>query len=427
MKIAVIGGGAAGMATAWGLNSKHDVMVYEKSSKIGGHVDTITTDCFETNHIFDNGFVVFNYETYPILIALLKKFNLQPVRAKMSVSISGGNCFTICEDLFQVMLANKAWLFDPRVLLLLINIFRFHAIAKHDLKNDTIPDITILEYIRKHRLTQRFYDNFLGPIASAIWVGKPEGLANVPARGFLKYFEHHNMLGFRKFKWFTINGGSQQYIDALAAQLKSTPRTNCAATRVTRLKKGVNVEDETGKTITYDQVVFACHPDTVLKILANPSAEETSNLATFNFVESRSYCHRDPSLMPDRKGTWMSWNCLYYDSPSTGKPELSISYYHNALLKMDRTNPVFLTTGHHKKPRADLIIKEYHWSHIQYDRSSIAAQKEILKMQGRDKIWFAGAWLGYGFHEDALGSGLEVARALGCKCGELPDWQKPDW
>lgn len=291
MKIAIVGGGAAGIMAAWGLNAKHDVTIYEKDPVIGGHVTTMTTSCFDNNFSFDNGFVVFNFETYPILTALLKRFNLKPSRAKMSLSISGGNTFTICEDLYQVLLANKAWLLDPRFFLLLLNIIRFHFIAKRDLKNGNIPDITILEYLKKRHISRRLFDNFLGPIASAIWVGTPKSIANVPAGSFVRFFEHHNMLGFRKFKWFTIKGGAIKYINALKAELNNSPQVDCAATRVTRSSKSVKIEDSNGNTNTFDQVVFACNPNIALKILSQPTSEESRFLPTFNFKNSRSYCY----------------------------------------------------------------------------------------------------------------------------------------
>lgn len=131
--------------------------------------------------------------------------------------------------------------------------------------------------------------------------------------------------------------------------------------------------------------------------------------------------------MPERKGTWMSWNCYYQKNVTTGEQELTTSYYHNALLKMDRTNPVFLTIAPPVAPKPELTLEEYDWSHIQFNRISIAAQKEILKIQAQNNTWYAGAWLGYGFHEDAIGSGLAVARALGCSHSDLPDWKQPDW
>lgn len=427
VKIAVIGGGAAGMAAAWGLNSKHDVTVYEKATQIGGHVNSITTKDFDSNFAIDNGFMVFNFETYPILTALLKRFDLKPSRVKMSVLISGGNTFTICEDIKQVILANKFWLLDPRVYILLFNIIRFHSSAKHDLKNDNIPDLTIIEYLKARRYSARFYENFLGPVASAIWVGSPDTVAQVPAKSFIRFFEHHNMLGFRKFKWFHIKGGSIQYIDALASELKNKPLKDCAAKKVIRNSKGVVVEDTKGNTKTYDQIIFACHPDEILSTLADPSEAEASNLAAFNFIDNDCYCHNDQSIMPPRKSAWMSWNCHYSDDNQTGKQKLTISYYHNSLMKMDRSNPVFLTMDPPKKPKAELTIKHYKWSHIQFDKQAIEAQKQISAIQGKNRTWFAGAWLGYGFNEDALGSGITVARELGCELSGLPEWQQPDW
>ena len=427
MKIAVIGSGAAGMLAAWGLSTKHDVTLYEKDSDLGGHVNTLTTDCFENNLTFDNGFAVFNYETYPIFAGLVKMLGLEASRAKMSISISGGNTFTICEDVKQIFLANKLWMLDPRVPWLLANIIRFHAVARRDLAKDQIPDVTIREYLKLRRFSERLYGNYLGPVAGAVWICPPDEIAKVPARSFIKFFHHHNMLGFRKFKWFAIKGGSAQYIDALGAKLTRPALVNCAATSVRRNEEDITVTDARGNHADYDQIVMACHADTALELLQNPSDKETKYLGAFKFVKNRSICHRDPALMPDRPGLWSSWNCHFVTDEKTGAQHMAMSYFLNRLHKTDRTNPVFLSVSPHLEPDPELVIREYDWSHTLYDTNAINAQKNFAKIQGVNRIWYAGAWRGYGFHEDALGSGLTVARDLGCEIPDLPTWSPPDW
>jgi len=427
VKIAVIGSGAAGMMAAWGLSSKHDVTTYEKDAAIGGHVNTITTDCFDKNHTFDNGFVVFNYETYPIFIALLEKLGLKPSRAKMSISISGGNTFTICEDIKQVFLANKFWMLDPRVFWLLANIIRFHSVALRDIKNNNVPDVTICEYLKIRRFSARLFNNYLGPVAAAVWVASPQDVGEFPAYSFLKFFQHHNMLGFRKFKWFTVKDGSQQYIDAIAKKLPNPVKMNCAATQITKTPKGIEVSDSQGESNIYDQLVFACNPNIILKIFTNPSPQEAQCLGTFQFKSNRTICHRDPALMPERPGAWSSWNCHYKTNESTGLQNMAISYFLNSLYKTDRSNPVFLTISPHLEPRPELVITQYDWAHPLFSRESIAAQKQLARIQGKNGIWYAGAWRGAGFHEDAIGSGLSVARDLGGDVPGLPEWKPPDW
>ena len=425
--IAVIGGGAAGLVAAWGLSQKYDVTVYEKSSDLGGHVNTIaTTPCSKAQY-FDNGFVVFNYETYPILTALLDKFGLQAERAKMSFSVSGGNAFAICENVKEIIFANKAWLLDPRVALLVTNIFRFNAIAKRDFDNGNIPDVTIEEYLKLRHLGKRIFDNYLGPVAAAVWVGSPEAMRDVPAKSFIHFFDHHRMLGFKRLGWYTIKGGASGYIKVLASKLPKSPLTDCSATCVTRTDDGVIVEDSMGQSTSYDQVVFACHADSVLELLANPSAAEQKCLETFQFVTNRSICHRDPTLMPERKGSWTSWNCHYKTDHANGGQHMAVNYYLNSLHKADRTDPVFLTISPHYEPAPGTVIKEYDWSHVLFNKKSVTAQKDLLTLQGKDRIWYAGSWRGYGFHEDAVGTGLTVARDLGCEFPDLPQWQPPDW
>ena len=426
MKIAVIGGGGAGTVAAWGLSQKHKVTLYEKEAKLGGHVNSFTTDCFEKNHTFDVGFTVFTNESYPVFTALLKRFGIKTSRAKSSISIFGGKTFPVCENIKELLLANKLWMLDPRVAWLAMCILRFNKIANRDLDNNNIPDCTIVEYLKKRGFNDRFFYNYLGAAGSAIWVGTPETVATTPAESFLKFFRHHKLLGFRRHVWQTVVGGSMQYINALENEMPGTAKTDCAAAKVERLKKGIKVTDVNGKSATYDQVVFACHPDTTLEVLASPSTLENELLGTFAFAPNHSFCHRDETLLPPNKGLWSSWNC-FYQHDGNGGQKLSVSYFLNCIHKVDRSDPVFLTTNPHTLPKPELVFSEHVWSHLQYTDKSIAAQKRMNEIQGKDRIWYAGGWMGFGFHEDAVGSGLTIARALGCKFPELPKWERPDW
>ena len=302
MKIAVIGGGGAGMVAAWGLSQKHQVTLYEKAPELGGHVNSFTTSCFEKNQIYDVGFTVFTFEGYPVFTALLKRFGIKASRAKSSISISGGKTFSVCENIKELFLANKAWMFDPRVPWLAFSIIRFNNTANRDLENNNIPDCTIVEYLQKRGFNDRFFYNYLAALGSAIWVGNLETMANFPAESFLKFFRHHKLLGFRRHVWQTVVGGSMQYIKALANEMPKSAKTNCAAIEIERTKTGVKVTDSKKKSAHYDQLVFACDPNIALEILKNPTPLEQKLLAAFHFLPNHSYCHRDPALMPARKG-----------------------------------------------------------------------------------------------------------------------------
>ncbi len=311
MKIAIIGGGAAGVVAAWALNTRHDVTLFEKDDRIGGHVNTITTDFYGEEILVDVGFVVFNFETYPVLSALLDMLGIETKPGRMTLSLTGGKALAFGTNIKQTFLANKLKALDPRLFLLALNIVRFNYKTNRDIKNGTIPPGSIFDYLKQSGFSEKFFDNYLGPLAAAIWIGTPNSIRQIPARSFLQFFDHHRLLEFSGHKWRTIHGGASTYINKLIEKMPDAVQTGCAAVKVLRTDDGIVVTDSKGGTATYDHVVMACHADEALAAFSSPSRLERELLGTIKSKKNHTVLHADPRLMPARRELWASWNCIY--------------------------------------------------------------------------------------------------------------------
>jgi len=427
MKIAIVGGGAAGVAAAWALSSRHDITLYEKDRRMGGHINTLKTDFHGEEMTVDLGFVVFNHETYPILSALFDLLKVETKPGRMTLSLCGGKALAFATNVKQTVKSNKLRAIDPRFLLLGLNIARFNRRANRDLKRAGDLSGSIADYLKRNGFSEKFFDGYLGPLAAAIWISTPAQIRTMPAYSFLRFFDHHRLLEFNGHRWRTVCGGASNYIKKLIAQFPDSVRTGCAAMRVERGENGVTVTDSKGGTDAYDHVVMACHPDEALAAMPDATVSERQILGSFTSMKNHAVCHADPRLMPDRREMWASWNCLYGPNWDDRQDTMSVTYFLNLIHQIDQSKPLFVTVNPHFEPRKTLTLMHLEFGHVQYDDTAIAAQKRFYEIQGINRTWYAGAYRGYGFHEDAVGSGLDVARAIGCDALPLPEWKQPDW
>lgn len=410
MKIAIIGSGVSGLAAALALKDRHAVTLFEKDSRLGGHANTVTVQCSDGPVAVDTGFIVYNEENYPNLVGLLDSLGVETRLTDMSFACAGGGV-EWSSNFPRGVFAQKRNLVNPSFLWMLNDIRRFNDLARNDLLKADLKDLSLGAYLKLRGFAEGFRDRYLLPMGAAIWSTTEGRIGDFPAESFLRFLQNHGLLQFTPPMWKTVAGGSRVYVEKIAALLGDRVRINSPVTSVRRVAGGVLVEAGQGPEL-FDQVILACHSDQSLKLLdADP--EERAFLGAVRYSANKAVLHRDPALMPGRRQAWGSWNYIG-DKQSSSTPY--VTYWMNNLQMLTTADPLFVTlNGPPADP--DLVIAEFDYDHPQFDTPALAAQRRIGRIQGRGGVWYAGAWLGYGFHEDGITSGLKVALELG---GQVP-------
>ncbi len=416
MRIAVIGSGIAGNAAAWALagGSPHEIVVYEKEARPGGHSATVDIDYDGVTIPVDTGFIVYNELNYPNLTALFAHLRVPTQGSGMGFSVSarGGQREWAGrgENMLDGLFARRRNIVSYAHFTMIREMFRFNKAAVADYHAGRLGGATIGAYLDKGGYSARFRDDYLAPMGAAIWSMPPARLLGFPAASFIAFFENHRLLDWDRPTWRTVTGGSRVYVEAMTAGYRDAIRLGCAVVEVQRHQDGVSVRDAGGQVEQFDEVVIATHSDQALALLADASPLERAILGDIAYRPNDVWLHRDPALMPKRKAAWTAWNVLCGDDPGA---DLTLTYWMNALQGIDRDKPVFVTLNPPAPPRTELVFGRFNYSHPQYDRAALAAQARLGGIQGRNRTWFAGAWAGYGFHEDGLKAGLAAAEGLG--------------
>jgi uncharacterized protein len=413
-RVAVIGGGVSGMGAAWALRDTHDVTLFEKEARLGGHADTQSIDYDGAPMDVDTGFIVYNLHNYPNLVQLFATLNIETIASDMSFAVSDPRAFEWCSNGFNGIFAWKRNLANPVFVGMLADIVRFSTAARRDLEQGSVPDVSLAEYIKGLGLGRTFMEQYLLPMGAAIWSTPEREMLRYPAISFLRFFDNHRLLHSERPKWRTVKGGSKMYVAALRRELGQRVRVGDAVVRVTRDGDHVTVQTRSGVEATFDQVLFACHSDEALALLGDADANERADLGAVKYEPNTAWLHRDQSLMPRRRSAWASWN---YMRAAGAEGRVCVSYWMNLLQKLDDARPLFVTLNPHQPPAPALTFGRFEYSHPQFNAEALAARVRIEARQGTRRTWFAGAWLGNGFHEDGLSSGLRVATALG---GRVP-------
>ena len=417
LKIAVIGSGISGLSAAWLLSKRHDVTLYEADDRLGGHANTVEVGGVPV----DTGFIVYNEPNYPNLVALFRHLDVPTVDSDMSFGVSLDN--GALEYSSNNLLAQKRNAVNPRFLKMLLDVTRFYKAGVRDVLELEKGGLCRLDdYLRQQGFGKAFAEDHLLPQAAAIWSASMKDIREFPAAALLRFFDNHGlMLPIDKRPiWRTVVGGSRSYVSRLAADFEGEVLLRRPVRHVVRTSDGVIVEDLTGERQRFDQVVIGAHADQALRMLLLPTAEETEVLGAFRYSRNRAVLHRDPGLMPRRKAAWASWNHV---GRRAGGGEGGVTYWMNRLQPLGGADPFFLSLNPDRAPLADAVLCDQVYEHPLFDGPAMLAQQRLWSLQGRDRIWFCGAYFGSGFHEDGLQAGLAVAEQLG---GGARPWTTAD-
>ena len=418
-RIAVIGGGIAGVSSAWLLSRKHRVTLFEAGDYVGGHTNTIDIAVEGHRHPIDTGFLVFNDRTYPNLCALFACLGVASVESEMSfgVSLAEPEIEWAGSDLGTVF-AQPANLLRPAFIGMLSDILRFNRETTRMAATGEAPPISLGDYLAAGRYGSAFRDWYLLPMAAAIWSCPTRTMLDYPLATFARFCHNHGLLQiFDRPRWRTVAGGGREYVRRMLAQLDDV-QVATPVLGVERLADGVWLRCRDGAE-RFDEVVFACHSDQALAILGrNASPDERRILGAVQYQPNLALVHTDTALLPRRRKVWSAWNYL----AGAGQPDerpVSVSYLINRLQPLPFETPVVVSLNPFTEPAPGTLIHRIEYAHPVFDQAAVDAQAALPTIQGHQHSWFAGAWTGYGFHEDGLKSAMKVARALGA---EIP-WQ----
>ncbi len=423
MDIAVVGSGVSGLGAAWLLSKRHNVTLYEKQERYGGHSNTVVVAAKGPGGTVrelpvDTGFIVYNDATYPNLIALFEHLGIANETSNMSfsasidrgrVEYSGGS--------WRGLFAQKRNLVRLDHWRMLGDCVRFFRDARTLCQaNDSGPDLGT--FLDKGGYSRAFVENHLLPMAAAIWSCPAAAMMAFPAPSLARFFNNHGLLQlFDRPLWRTVKGGSRVYRDRLLAEIGADALAGAGAVRVVPGADGVVVHDSCGNARRFDHVVMAAHADETLALIDSPSQAERDILGRFSFQSNRAVLHQDEALMPVRKRAWASWNYLAERGPRglAGELDVSVTYWMNQLQNLPEEFPLFVSLNPIREPRAGTTLASFDYMHPVFDTEALAAQRRLPEIQGARRLHYCGAWTGYGFHEDGLRSGFAVAEALGAR------------
>ncbi len=412
MKIAIIGTGISGLGAAYLLNPHHEITVYEKNHLSGGHSRTFDAPSKQGAVPVDTGFIVFNHRNYPHLTALFSHLDVPTVKSDMSfgVSIQDGWLEYGTRKLSD-MFAQKSNLLKPQFWKMLKDIHYFNRHASHYLETET--NLTLGQCLDEMKLGVWFRNYYLLAMGGAIWSMPLSQMLNFPARSFLQFFKNHGLLTVSdQPQWYTVQGGSREYVTRLSASFKSKIKHDCAARKVKRVGDAVEITDSNGESASYDRVIFACHSDQALTLLETPTPLETEILSAIRYQKNTAVLHKDAFFMPHHKSAWASWVYLSQSQQDTHN-NVSLTYWMNNLQPLKTDEQIFVTLNPSKPIAQHLVVNSHEFEHPIFDRPAIDAQARINEIQGVDNIWYCGAWQRYGFHEDGLLSAVNVAQSMG--------------
>jgi len=409
MKIAVIGAGISGLGAAYLLSQKHEVDIYEKEGRLGGHARTTMVEEEGKSFGVDTGFLVFNHETYPLLTQLFEQLNVKIENSDMSFGFwdESSNIAYNGQSLGGLFFQKKN-LFSPAHYKMVLDIMRFNKTANKDIdSNSAALDVSLGEYLSSY--SEVFKSRYILPIGAAIWSTPSEEMHDFPARTFVQFFKNHGLLGVTtQHQWLTVSGGSINYVEKIKAQVSGKIILNSDVIRIKRYKEGVTLMHKDGSQSNYDKVVMAMHAPQAFEILEDATSEEKEILSAFAYKENEALLHNDTkALYPDKK-IYAAWNY------KTGgkKNAVTLSYWINRLQNLDSKKEYFVSLN--ETAELNDVIEKISYEHPQFNAEAIKMQSRRDEINGKNNTYYAGAYWRNGFHEDGLWSANTIAQRFGC-------------
>ncbi len=410
LRIAVVGGGVAGLSAAWLLGARHEVVLFDGDSRLGGHANTVQAPDGAGGAIpVDTGFIVYNEENYPNFTALLAHLGVRTLDADMALSVS------LDEGAFEYssgsLFAQRRNFFSARFWRMLRDVTRFYRHGPRDIAALEAPLTSLDDYLKQKGYCQAFRDDHLLPQAAAIWSTPLSAIRDYPAAALIRFFQNHGMMRvFGRGLWRTVEGGSRAYVEKLTAAFAGEVRTGVRVAGVRRTPAGAELRLAGGEVERFDQVVIATHGDQALALLDDPTPEERRILSAFRYTRNLAVLHSDRRLMPKRRAAWTSWNHI---GRRSAPEEGCVTYWMNRLQRLPAKPELFVTLNPTREVAPEAVIRTDVYDHPLFDAGAIAAQDELWSLQGVRATWFCGSYFGHGFHEDGLQAGLAVAEQLG--------------
>ncbi|MGR3734727.1 NAD(P)/FAD-dependent oxidoreductase [Pseudophaeobacter sp.] len=407
-KIAIVGGGISGLSAAYYLAPYYDVTLFEAAPNLGGHARTVMAGKNGDQPV-DTGFIVFNYVTYPYLTRLFRDLDVPVIKSEMSfgASINDGWLEYGLSSIGAIT-AQKGNLLRPQFYKMVADIIRFGKRAEAAAKDD---NKTIGELVDELGLGNWFRNNYLMPMCGAIWSTPVDDVDQFPAKSLVRFFRNHALLaGAGEHQWWTVKGGSIEYVCRLESALIArgcTIRTGTPVHHARRDAFEVRIAAGQGETHVFDEIILACHSDQALRILGEDASDAESNaLDSIRYQPNTAVLHCDPGQMPTRRACWSSWAYRSQDG------DIGVTYWMNKLQNIPEDDPLFVTLNPSTEIPQEAVYDEVEFAHPVFDQAALKAQQDIRQMQGRNRTWFAGAWNRHGFHEDGIASAMRIVRAL---------------
>ena len=409
-RIAVVGSGIAGLASAWWLSHRHDVTLFEADTRLGGHTHTHRVQVGDGTLDVDTGFIVFNPQHYPLLTGLFGALGVESQPTTMSFSVhDAASGLEYNATSLDTLFCQRRNLLSPRFWGMLRDLRRFYREAPALLDRDDAGP-TLGEYLQMQRYGTTFRDLHLVPMASALWSSPANRILDFPARYLVQFMANHHMLQLSgRPEWRVVRGGSSRYIDALRARWSVTERVGCPVLSVRRDAAGVQIATASGSE-RFDQVVLACHSDQALAVLDDADVAERDVLGAIRYQHNDTVLHTDARLLPRDRKAWAAWNAHV---PATPGDACTVSYCMDLLQGLDSPEPLVVTLNRSEAIDPSRVLARMRYAHPVYDAAMVAAQTRRAEIQGVRRTWFAGAYWGWGFHEDGIRSAAQVVRAFG--------------
>lgn len=415
MKIAVVGSGISGLASAHYLSREHEVHLFEAGDRLGGHTHTVDVDTPSGRYAVDTGFIVFNDRTYPNFIRLMNGLGVASQESSMSFSVKTEGGLEYNGTDLNGLFAQRSNLLNPYFLQMIADILRFNREAPK-LLNDPDNDIPLAEYLIEGNYSKAFINHYIVPMGSAIWSASAAQMQRFPAAYFVRFFHNHGMLSVNdRPVWRVLRGGSRSYIPALTEPFKSRIHSHSPAVKVKRRadKVSLSINGPSGLAeIDFDHVVLASHGDESLKLLDDATTDERAVLGAFSYQENKTVLHTDTSVLPERRRAWASWN---YFVPKVEKNTVAVTYNMNILQSLRAPETFLVSLNMDDRIDPAKVVRRLVYHHPVYTSHAVAAQGQWDRVSGKNRTHFCGAYWGFGFHEDGVKSALRVCETFGVK------------